>query len=447
MRLVRLVLLSTLLLSMAALSAWGQTQVWDTSGNGLLSGTYYFRQTTYVQSSAGTGALYDALAVYGTVAFNGTGTYSMSLTLSDGRSGALQRATVAGTYSIAASGQGFLSNPVSSGDFIWGAVSVQGVFVGSSTENLNGFNDLFIAAPLGSTQATTSTFKGSYQVAYLDLSSGNPLYTLGAMLQMNPDGVGNVGTVTGTAYQGQSGSGKGAVSIANTKYIFSNGAAVVTFPNSTSAILTGQYYLYFSPDGNFVFGGSPNGYDMFVGVRTGTATPNLSGLYFETGLDQDTSTLSLGYASNDSFYGAFSAAAGTAVGHQRLFDVFNPAPSNYTYSEAYNVASNGTYTTAAMNYVVGPGIRIGSGIGPYLGIHVALQAPTVSSSVSTSGVFLLPGIAGTGFALGTPDFQFQAFRERVDATHTHTVQTAGNLVALGVELATGVQLGHDYLGR
>ena len=30
---------------------------------------------------------------------------------------------------------------------------------------------------------------------------------------------------------------------------------------------------------------------MIVGVRTGTGTPNLSGLYYEAGLDQDESTL------------------------------------------------------------------------------------------------------------------------------------------------------------
>jgi hypothetical protein len=105
MRLFRLVLLST-----AVLSAWGQTPVWDNSGNALLNGSYYFRQTTYVLSSSGTGALYDALALYGTVTFDGAGKYSMSVTLSDARGG-LQRGTIPGTYSVAPGGQGFLSNP------------------------------------------------------------------------------------------------------------------------------------------------------------------------------------------------------------------------------------------------------------------------------------------------------------------------------------------------
>ena len=40
---------------------------------------------------------------------------------------------------------------------------------------------------------------------------------------------------------------------------------------------------------------------------------------------------------------------------------------------------------------------------------------------------------------------FKVFRKGVDARYTHAVQTAGNLVAVVVELAAGVQLGHDHL--
>ena len=61
---------------------------------------------------------------------------------------------------------------------------------------------------------------------------------------------------------------------------------VVTFPNSTSNVITGQKYVYISPDGNFIFGGSPQGFDMFVGVRTGSGA-SFGGLYYQAGLDQD----------------------------------------------------------------------------------------------------------------------------------------------------------------
>jgi uncharacterized protein (TIGR03437 family) len=286
-------------------------------------------------------------------------------------------------------------------------VNAQGIFVGSSTENTGGYHDLFIAAPLGSPAPGLSTFKGTYSLAYMDFSGNYPQYTVGATLQMSPDGAGNIGNVAVAAYVGEYGSSKAVQSLSNVKYIFSNGAAVVTFPNSSTAFFSGQYYLYFSPDGNFVFGGSPVSTDLLVGVRTGTGAPNLSGLYYEAGLDQDDSTLSLLYArSMDSFYGSFNAVGGgNILGHQRLLLAsFNPTAigsSDYTYSDTYNVAANGTYSSPATNpvtnYVVGNGIRIGSGIGPYLGLSVALQAPAMNSSLSTTGVFLNPqGIVNAG---------------------------------------------------
>jgi predicted hotdog family 3-hydroxylacyl-ACP dehydratase len=60
---------------------------------------------------------------------------------------------------------------------------------------------------------------------------------------------------------------------------------------------------------------------------------------------------------------------------------------------------------------------------------------------NAAGVFLLPGIAPV------PDLQLQAFGKRVDAAHAHAVKAAGNLVALGIELAAGVQFGHHHLRR
>ena len=390
-----------LLISMAA-GLGAQTPTWDTSGNGMLNGTYYFRHVIYVLSNAGGGTLYDTASVYGTVAFSsssGTGVYVMTASEVDYGAGQLTQGTVNGAYSIAASGEGFLTNPIFSTDTIHGMVNAQGIFVGSSTENTSGYYDLFIAAPLSSPAPGPSTFKGSYSLAYMDFSGNYPQYTVGAMLQMSPDGVGNIGTVGVSAYEGQYGSAKAVQSLLNVKYRFSNGAAVVTFPNSSTAFFAGDYYLYFSPDGNFVFGGSPYSTDMLVGVRTGTGTPNLSGLYYEAGMDQNESALLItGAASLDSFYGSFSANGGAILGHQRFLDFFNSvATTDYTYSDAYNVAANGTYSSPAMNYVVGNGIRIGSGIGPYLGISVALQAPSMSSSLSTTGVFLNPqGVVNAG---------------------------------------------------
>jgi uncharacterized protein (TIGR03437 family) len=368
----------------------------------MLNGNYYFRQVIYPLSSAGNGSLSEAYALYGIISFSGTGTYSMNATLLDVAARQIQTGTLTGTYTIAASGQGFLSSPLYKGDFVFGLVSSQGVFVGSTTENITGYHDIFIAAPIASPLPNASNFRGSYSMAYLDMSglgSGSPLYTVGAMATLNPDGAGNVGTVPLTAYVGQNGSSKTTQSLSNVKYIFSNGAAKVTFPNSNTALLTGDYYLYFSPDGNFFFGGAPGAADMLVGVRNPSSQPTLSGVYFEAGLDEDESTLSAGYATPDSFYGSLSATGGVILGHQRLLSFFNSSAINYTYSDSATIPANGTYTNGATNYVVGAGsVRIASGIGPYLSLAVALPAPSLDpSKVSSSGVYLDPrGVVNAG---------------------------------------------------
>ncbi len=403
-----------------------QTATWDTSGNGMLNGKYYFRQAVYQLSSAGTGSLYDAVSIYGTITFSGTGTYTMSATVADARAGQLQSGTATGTYAISAGGEGWISSALFSGDLIYGMVNAQGIFVGNSTENGNGYNDLFVAAPLAATLPTASTFKGSYTLSYMDLSGGTPAYTFGAMLQLNPDGAGNLGTVGVTGYFGGNGGSKTVQSLANVKYIFSGGAAVVTFPASTTAVFTGQYYLYFSPDGNFVFGGSPTSYDFFVGVRTGTGTPSLGGLYYEAGLDQDESTLSGGYAATDNYWGSFSANAGTVVGHQRLLNLLlNGEPMDYTYSDSYTLSAAGTYSSPFMNYVVSNGVRIGSGIGPYLGLTVGLQAPAMAPAAGGTGVFLNPtGVVNAGSS----------------APFTAGVAPGELLTLYGTGLAAGVQV-------
>ena len=375
-------------------------QSWDSSGNGMLKGTYYFREVFY-DVGYNDGSLSEATALYGSINFSGTGTYTAQVSLFDSNAGLESGPINNGTYSISASGYGFISNPVSSGDFIYGLVGQSGIFVGSTTETTAGFNDMFVAAPLASPAPTVANFKGTYLISGIDLSSGSPSGTLSYLLQINPDGISGLGTVTGTAYTGSGGSGKFLQSFTGSKYIASGGAMVVTFPNSANNVVEGQKYIYISPDGNFIFGGSPQGWDMIVGVRTGSS-PAFGGLYYQAGLDQDESQLlTADFANLDSYYGSLSASNNSIVGHQRLLSPFNGTPIDYTYSDSYSAASGNIYATSSANYVIGAsGVRIGAGIAPLLGISVALPAPGFSGS----GVYLNP----TGIVNGASSAPFTA---------------------------------------
>jgi uncharacterized protein (TIGR03437 family) len=374
------------LFALMFLCAIAGAQTFDSSGNGLLKGTYYFREVFWVVGDSA-GDLSQATALYGTISFDGNGNYSVSGAQVYDSGNGLGNFSITGTYTISASGYGTLGSLVTSGGLVYGLVS-QGIFIGSSTET--GLNDLFIAAPLASPAPTNSFFHGAYTMVDMDLSSGTPTGTFDSTFQLNPDGNGNIGTVSITGYLCPNGCGTLTQNNSGVKYFFSNGGANVNFAgNANSSLIFGEKYLYFSPDGNFVFGGDPQAWDMMIGVRSGTTAPSFGGLYYHAGVYQNESLLSAGGSADlNTYFGSFSANNGNILADQRLLSVFNTGPYHYTYSDTYSLSSNGTYNDGNFGYVFGNGgaLRIGVGTGSVLGINVAVQAP----SLSGPGVYINP---------------------------------------------------------
>ncbi|MEO8661416.1 MAG: IPT/TIG domain-containing protein [Bryobacteraceae bacterium] len=371
-----------LLLLLLSAAAFGQT--WDTSGNAQLSGAYYFRHVVWhLRDTFGT--LDQAVSTYGTITFDGNGNYSVTNTqVYDTNYGYPQTFTMTGTYSVAASGFGFISSPVSTGDNIQGLVS-HGIFVGSTTEA--GYNDLFIAAQLPSPAPVNSFFQGAYTLLSIDCPSFTPLDTRNTLIHLSADGSGGIGTVNAAGYVGNSGSL--SQNLSGIRYSFSNGAAVVQLGGDiNNNLIAGTEYLYFSPDGNFVFGGAPNGWDMIVGVKNGTGTPAFNGLYYQAGMYQDETNLANGSSELFSLYGSLKANGTSLLNHQRLLTLFNSKALDYTYSQNYSLNSDGSYDDSYWHYLFGAGgaIRIGYGRGITLGVNVAVQAP----AFTPSGVYIYP---------------------------------------------------------
>ena len=350
----------------------------DNGGNHLLSGNYYFRHVLYAGDGAGN--ITDAIAVYGGISFDGNGNYTISaMAVEAGR--APGPFAFSGTYTISASGFGFIENPITQ-DNIFGTVSANGIFTGSSTEATSAYNDMFIAALIPSPTPGNSFFNGSY-TATAFLPGGSPANSADAQLQIAANGAGTLTTLNMTGYYG--GGGTSTISQNNNGlgYFFSGGAAVLTFPTNTNAnfYAGGKEYLYFSPDGNFFFGGSPDvGFDMIVGVRNPSGTPNFSGLFYNAGMYVDDSALSLGSAYFNGYYGAFNATTGGNIfQHQRVSDLANSGAFGSTFADSFTPPITGTYTDPAgyEQYTVGAGgaARVGLGVWPYIGIDVSLQAP------------------------------------------------------------------------
>src|ERR1039458_8929292 len=162
----------------------------------MLQTSYSFRYVQYFVADLA-GDLNRAKVLYGTIKFDGKGGYTLSgISFVDSNSASLfpgglpSSASATGTYSIGACGLGFLSNPLSPGDVIWGTVSAGGIFVGSTTETANAFNDLFVAAP-----SVAPSLSGAYSVAYLNFPDGLSADNVAVGFQMSPDGRGNQGTL------------------------------------------------------------------------------------------------------------------------------------------------------------------------------------------------------------------------------------------------------------
>ena len=401
----------TLLVLLLGACAWHSSAqpTFDNSGNGLLNGAYYMRQVFYYYVPGQTNDLGATINVQGTITFSGTGSYTFTGSVLDTQvsSTKAELFTTTGTYVIAASGEGYISaiDQEFPSDRISGLVS-HGVFIGSSTDNAEGYNDLFIATP--GTSATNATLSGTYTVAYMDptyLPSSTTAVPGGdAFFSMTADGNGNIGSVSVANYLGNSTTAN-TESLTGVTYSFNNGAAQVNFggKRSGSTMVAGSELLYISPDGNFIFGGSYTGWDMFVGVRAATSAPsNYAGLYYQAGLDLDASATNSGYSPFNSYYGSFQAFSGKIIGHQRLSSVsptnfqsvssllIYGGSSDFTYYDSYTLNSDGSSDDAhfGQHYVSSADgtIRVGYGIGPFLSLNVAFQAPAFSGP----GVYLSP---------------------------------------------------------
>jgi uncharacterized protein (TIGR03437 family) len=394
-------------------------QSWDTSGNGMLKGTYYFRHVAW-SIGDNTGDLADAVAAYGQITFDGNGNYSItnqSYNDAGNNDTPTNGFSTSGTYAISASGYGSLTSPLNSifglQDSIYGLVSSygsgsNGIFIGSSTDNSGGYNDMFVAAPLASPAPTNATFSGTYNMVDLDFTNvgaqGGVLYNRQSMFQLSPNGSGNIGSVKLSGYIAGSGTSVITQSISSVPYFTSGGAYNLNFgskalnPTDTSHLIAGTKYLYISPDGNFVFGGDPQyAWDMIIGVRQGSGTPNFSGLYYQAGVTIDNSQLASGGIVLTTQYGALNDSSGVELAHQRYLDpIDNSQAVDFTYTDVVTSNSNGTYNDSFNQYFFSGNGAIGVGIAtsPYFGVTALVQAPTFSG---TGGPYIFPtGVVNAG---------------------------------------------------
>jgi uncharacterized protein (TIGR03437 family) len=390
-------IITAIAFSATATLAWSQSTIQpDASGNGRLNGNYFFRQLSVVNYDS-SGNVTEMAVVYGKIVFDGKGGYVLSGQKVDNAvsGGQPQPLSVTASYSIGANALGSLDNPLdptNSASWVYGGVGQGGIFTGSSTEGT--FNDTFIAVPAAATTPTNATLSGTYSVGVLDFPGAKETSIKNALFKIAPDGKGGLGSLSLVGQiANQSPASITQTASGATYAVQTDGSFTLTVPTPSSvtannSLFSGTKTLYVSSDGNFVVGGTTNGFDIFFGVKasaTAFTDKNFSGLYFLGALEDAPA-----YNGVDSFYGSVNSnGAATQIMHWRFTAPYEPYAFDYGNDDDAGLNTDGTITDSfGYSYAFG-----GSGAS-FVAVGTAglfsLVAGVQSPSFTGTGVFLNP---------------------------------------------------------
>ena len=370
--------------------------------NASLKGAYNVRYVG-VNTTTGTDV---PVSFFGTFTFDGTGngsttpgnfTATGSESTLNGTTTNTQNVSLKGTYTVLSSGMITITNPfdTSGNTTLFGGLGFNSALVASSTDTA--FCDLLVAVPAGS-NLSTGTLSGNYFIASLEFPNGDFTLTRQTFSSITADGKGGLGSITvkGTALNLNSAATSQTV-VGASYTVTGNGTGTLTLPapngvQTNQQLLSGTKTLYVSPDGNLFIAGSP-GFDMVIGMKamTGASNASLSGLYFTGELEN----FQAGNANSNGIYayqGSSNLLGNTQVelAHLRV----NPdgfANFDETFTNGYNVNSDGTINYTGFQYAVGAGgnIELGAGTSNDYLINLYLKLPNLTGAnpfLNPSGV-------------------------------------------------------------
>jgi len=315
------VALSTVLCGMIGISALAQNI--DKSANSSLTGAYAVRQVFLSGLDSTTSAIGRARSILGIMTFDGNGKYTFTGQMCDTNTGSTAQAYPAsGTYSVGANGLAEIQSPIDSTDTEYGAVGATGpsAIVASATEGKS--NDIFIAIPV-TLSVTNGALSGTYWTGFEDFLGGNASQVRDGYYMLTSTGTGTFADITVAGAMANQGSTNGVQNFTGVTYTAGGGSLTFNFPassNALAALVSGPKSMYISTDGYMLVGGSPNGFDVIVGIKTtnGVPTAQYQGTYFTAGLENNITGLSSGNNAIDSFYGSnLALGQGSTIYHER----------------------------------------------------------------------------------------------------------------------------------
>lgn len=301
-------------------------QTFDTSANASFKGNYYVRQVLLSGIDARTGAIGRARSLIGTATLDGAGTYTFAGTLMDTQGASSQAFNATGTFMVGSNGLAQMKNPLEPKAIVAGGVGL-GAFVGSSTEAT--FQDVLVMIPAGTATVSNSSLQGSYRVGALDFLQGKSSLARNSYFTLTSSGNGSLGNVPITGNAANLGNATISQTVTNASYSFTQAGGTLILPlasgTADAQLISGIKTLYISADGNLLLGGSPNSFDLLVGIRATPAgtQPSIAGTFFIAGIEQDSSAIAA--PAIDAFYGSLN---GTGAGLNMWHERFNAVGEN-----------------------------------------------------------------------------------------------------------------------
>lgn len=362
-------------------------QTFDTSANATLKGAYFVRQLLLSSVDATSGAIGRARSLLGTATLDGNGGYTLTGTLMDSTTGVSKAFNFSGTYKVSSNGLAQFQNPLEPAQIVDGGLGL-GAFVGSSTETL--FQDMLVLIPASSSTVSNSALTGSYRVGNLEFLQGSSTTVRDAYFTLTTAGDGNLGNVSVNGSAANLGNTNLTQTVTAATYTVSGqGSGSIIFPAgnaaATSLLVSGTKTLFVSADGNIIVGGSPNGFDLLLGIRAPTGPVN-SGTFYVAGFDEDASVAASPVL--DAFYGSVdSIASGVNLWHQRLNPI-NTQTYDFTFASQVSLDSTGALSKSLVHYDSGAGGKALLIVGRSTQYSLALALH--ADNFNGAGVFINP---------------------------------------------------------
>jgi len=362
-----------------------------------LTGDYHFVQILVSANLAGT--VTNVRNLSGTFTFDGNGGFAFTGQL--GSAGDAPTASAgAGIYSVEPNGFILMTNPIDEALEINARVGAGlEVFIGSSTESVDGSYDLLMAikAP---TSVDNSVVSGAYTGGTLSFPGGTASELSTALVRFDADGAGGFTTMSARGHAINAGETNEEQAIAGATYSVAADGTGTAALGAGASLFGGNQDIFVSANGNFMLGTSSEtgGREIFITSRNlGTAASNQdwSGNYWFAEIILDPEFSSLTSAAG----GLATFGTGVATISERL--LANRFSSDFSTVNNYAINANSTGQLAAT--LEADAINMGLGAPSGFGTKGAASVPLAAVGAQVNGLTTTSFFHGIFIAIRMPD--------------------------------------------